>query len=205
MTKYQPKPKKTTSKSLKSQGDAHCFLGYSWFDASRIRFRERERRSINTIWPYCIACIVCVRKSVRNGQICGRTIRGFYTTIMRYRIEPMVTVLYRKQHAEIGFVSSKTAILTWATRSVKISPGRLRPLIVGFFGRGQSQKTLAIACYSTSHFHTSSCHGKGLLHDNATSHTSKMVRNYLETLNWEVLPHAAYSPDLDPSEYHLFS
>jgi len=34
------------------------------------------------------------------------------------------------------------------------------------------------------------------LHDNALSHTSTMVQNYLETLNWEVLPHPAYSLDL---------
>jgi len=34
------------------------------------------------------------------------------------------------------------------------------------------------------------------LYDNAPSHTSTMVQNYLETLNWEVLPHPAYSPDI---------
>jgi len=32
-----------------------------------------------------------------------------------------------------------------------------------------------------------------------------MVQNYLETLNWEVLSHPAYSPDLASSDYHLFS
>jgi len=32
-----------------------------------------------------------------------------------------------------------------------------------------------------------------------------MVQNYLETLNWEMLLHPAYSPDLAPSDYHLFS
>ena len=36
------------------------------------------------------------------------------------------TMLYRKQCAEIGFVGSMTTILIWMTRSVKISPGRLR-------------------------------------------------------------------------------
>lgn len=44
-----------------------------------------------------------------------------------------------------------------------------------------------------------------LLHDNAPSHKSTLVQNYMEALNWEVLPHAAYSPDLAPSDYHLFS
>ena len=43
------------------------------------------------------------------------------------------------------------------------------------------------------------------LYDNAPSHTSVLVRNYLEALNWEVLPHAPYSPDLAPSDYHLFA
>jgi len=42
------------------------------------------------------------------------------------------------------------------------------------------------------------------LHDNAPLHTS-MVQNYLETLNWEVLLHPAYLPDLALSDYHLFS
>ena len=41
--------------------------------------------------------------------------------------------------------------------------------------------------------------------DNAPSHTSTFVRNYLEALNWEVLPHPPYSPDFAPSDYHLFS
>jgi len=32
-----------------------------------------------------------------------------------------------------------------------------------------------------------------------------MVQNYLETLNWEVLPYLAYLSDFAPSDYHLFS
>lgn len=41
-------------------------------------------------------------------------------------------------------------------------------------------------------------------HDNARPHTSLMTRKKLKDLNWEVLMHPAYSPDLAPSDYHLF-
>ena len=43
-----------------------------------------------------------------------------------------------------------------------------------------------------------------LLHDNARPHVSKVVKTYLETLKWEVLPHPPYSPDIAPSDFHLF-
>ena len=31
-----------------------------------------------------------------------------------------------------------------------------------------------------------------------------MIKTYLETLKWEVLPHPPYSPDIAPSDYYLF-
>jgi len=34
--------------------------------------------------------------------------------------------------------------------------------------------------------------------------TLRLVKTYLETLNWEVLPHPPYLPDIAPSDYHLF-
>lgn len=43
-----------------------------------------------------------------------------------------------------------------------------------------------------------------LIHDNAKPHVSKMTQNKIERMNWKVLPHAPYSPDLAPSDYHLF-
>jgi len=37
-----------------------------------------------------------------------------------------------------------------------------------------------------------------LLHDNAPSHTAKLVKETIEAFGWEILSHAAYSPALAP-------
>ncbi|GBP29955.1 Mariner Mos1 transposase [Eumeta japonica] len=43
-----------------------------------------------------------------------------------------------------------------------------------------------------------------LLHDNARPHVAIPVKNYLKTLDWEVLTHPPYSSNTAPSDYHLF-
>ncbi|KAK2580003.1 hypothetical protein KPH14_010768 [Odynerus spinipes] len=47
---------------------------------------------------------------------------------------------------------------------------------------------------------------KGIVfhHDNARPHTSLATRTKLLELGWEVMLHPPYSPDLAPSDYHLF-
>lgn len=43
-----------------------------------------------------------------------------------------------------------------------------------------------------------------LLHDNAKPHTSKMTQLKIKELEFEVLQHPPYSPDIAPSDYYLF-
>lgn len=47
---------------------------------------------------------------------------------------------------------------------------------------------------------------KGVLfhHDNARPHVAKPTLAKLKEMNWEIMPHPPYSPDIAPSDYHLF-
>ena len=48
-------------------------------------------------------------------------------------------------------------------------------------------------------------HGVILLQDNATPHCHRDVQNLVQCLDWEVLVHPPYSPDLTPFDYRLFA
>jgi histone-lysine N-methyltransferase SETMAR len=43
-----------------------------------------------------------------------------------------------------------------------------------------------------------------LQHDNARPHTSLRTLEDIIKMGWMVLPHPPYSPDLAPSDFHLF-
>jgi len=47
-------------------------------------------------------------------------------------------------------------------------------------------------------------HGPIMLHDNARPHGSRLTMRKLQELQFEVLAHPPYSPDLSPTDYHLF-
>jgi transposase len=46
--------------------------------------------------------------------------------------------------------------------------------------------------------------GVVLLHDNACPHTAAITTQLLDECGWEVFRHPPYSPDLAPSDFHLF-
>ncbi|UYV60194.1 hypothetical protein LAZ67_1000361 [Cordylochernes scorpioides] len=41
-------------------------------------------------------------------------------------------------------------------------------------------------------------------HDNARPHVAKVAKETMEALQWDALPHPLYSPDIAPSDYHMF-
>jgi histone-lysine N-methyltransferase SETMAR len=43
-----------------------------------------------------------------------------------------------------------------------------------------------------------------LYHDNARPHTARETQEKIQELQWKLLAHPPYSPDLAPSAFHLF-
>jgi hypothetical protein len=43
-----------------------------------------------------------------------------------------------------------------------------------------------------------------MLHDNARPNTATVTQNFIVTFGWEQFQHPPYSPDLAPSDFHVF-
>ena len=43
-----------------------------------------------------------------------------------------------------------------------------------------------------------------LLHDNALPHSAAQTQDFITSFKWEQMDHPSYSPDLAPSDFHLF-
>jgi len=43
-----------------------------------------------------------------------------------------------------------------------------------------------------------------MLYDNARPHSAHITTALLEKFKWDILDHPPYSPDLTPSDFHLF-
>jgi histone-lysine N-methyltransferase SETMAR len=43
-----------------------------------------------------------------------------------------------------------------------------------------------------------------MLHDNAHAHTAAATQDLIATFGWEQFNHPPYSPDLAPSDFHVF-
>jgi len=43
-----------------------------------------------------------------------------------------------------------------------------------------------------------------LLHDNARPHSAPQTQDLITSIRWEQRDHPSYSPDLSPSDFHLF-
>ena len=92
-------------------------------------------------------------------------------------------------------MGSEGCTVLWAAENGWYHQWRTLPNTINSFEESNTRKSPE---YATRHeaiiFH----------HDNARPHAAILVKNYLENSGCEVLPHSPYSPDLAPSEYHLW-
>jgi len=91
-------------------------------------------------------------------------------------------------------VRPKGSCLLWAAETWRFHYGRSVPATIDSFEPCIARKTAKIRAKTWKII---------LLHDNVRPHVAKVVKKYLKTLKWNVLPRPPYSPEIAP-DYWLF-
>ena len=107
-----------------------------------------------------------------------------------------------------GLKNSEVAILTWGTKNVDQKGVIYYELLksgetINTERYRQQMIDLNQALREKRSEYKKRQHKVILLRDNAPSHTAKPVKETIEAFSWEILSHAAYSPDLALSDYYL--
>jgi histone-lysine N-methyltransferase SETMAR len=88
---------------------------------------------------------------------------------------------------------------------------RKRVLLVEFLSQG-STINAGVYCYTLTKLRRAIqnkqrgmlSRGTVMLHDNACPHTAAATLDLIATFGWEQFHHPPYSPDLAPSDFHVF-
>jgi hypothetical protein len=119
--------------------------------------------------------------------------------------------LLLKEQSKNGFRTSSKAILTRATLHAR---GGICWDMEGIIHYELLERNLTVTAENycqqlrrlegaTQQKRPARRHGVILQHDNARPHTANMNKAAIQELDWEILPHSPYPPDISPSDYHL--
>jgi len=95
-----------------------------------------------------------------------------------------------------------TATVFWDRKRILLIDFLERGLTINADANCETVRKLRRAIQNKRHGMLSS--GIVLLHDNVRPHTAARTAQLLQQFCWEVFDHLPYSPDLAPSDYHLF-
>jgi hypothetical protein len=121
--------------------------------------------------------------------------------------------LLLKEQPKNGLRASGKAVLTRLTLRARggVSGGIWRGLSIMNYLRGTRPSLLNAIVHNFAIWRKQSSKNARVgdmecffKHDNAGPRSANMTKVAIQELDWEILPHPLYSPDLAPSDYHLF-
>lgn len=187
----------TISRRLKTLGFVHK-VGH-WVP-HELRERDVERR-------FCMSEMLLARN--RKKAFLHRMITGDEKWI-HYDNPKRKSAYVRRGQAgpstpKLNIHAAKVMLCIWWDQSGVIHYELLKPgqTVTGDLYRQQLIRLNAAIQKNRPHYATR--HEAIIFHDdNARPHRAQGPTNYVRNIGWEPLPHPPYSPDLAPSDYHLF-